>query len=162
MKVASGNYVAMSSLGAVKADGTTVAPVVISGSLLTLGSATDDGGEITSSITIGDGTSLGTMSVDGGTWSGDVDIENKSGSLVIGGKKVKAEDIAPAAAGLSVNKLTGTAGNVTVEKNASLQVKELVNSGSNININEGATASTNKLTVSGGSLSITRQHDCKR
>ncbi|MCK0535502.1 MULTISPECIES: autotransporter domain-containing protein [unclassified Anaerobiospirillum] len=156
VKVASGNYVAMSSLGAVKADGTTVAPVVLSGSVLTLGSAADDGGEITSAITIGEGSASGTMSVAGGTWSGDVDIENKSGSLVIGGKKVKAEDIAPAAAGLSVNKLTGTAGKITVEKNASLQVKELVNSGSTIiTISEGATASTNKLTVSGGSLSIT-------
>ena len=153
VKVASGNYVAMSSLGAVKADGTTVAPVVISGSVLTLGSAADDGGEITSAITIGDSVS-GTMSVAGGTWSGDVDVENKSGSLTIGGQKVKAEDLAPAAAGLSVNKLTGTAGKITVEKNASLQAKELVNSGATLTISEGATASTNKLTVSGGSLSI--------
>ncbi|MCK0527722.1 hypothetical protein, partial [Anaerobiospirillum sp. NML120449] len=152
-KLGAGNFTALSSVSSLK--DTVQNKLTLDGAKLTLGTVASESGEIASNITVG-GTAAGNLLVAGGTWSGDVDIENKSGSLVIGGQKVKAEDLSPASASLTINKLTGTAGTVDVKKNASLTLKELANTASIITVAEGATATTNKLTTSGatGKLNI--------
>ncbi|MCK0527694.1 hypothetical protein, partial [Anaerobiospirillum sp. NML120449] len=163
-KVAAGKYIALSSLGAVKADGTTTTALSLSGSTVTLGSkdAPDAEGTLTSDIVVGSGTAA-TLNVTGGVWgdqSTKMTVDLATSKLQVGGFYAKDTDQAagkpPVAATLKLDTLTGTAGTVTVAEGSSLVLKSLSNTGSTITIAEGASATTNKLTTSGatGKLNI--------
>ncbi|MCK0527705.1 hypothetical protein, partial [Anaerobiospirillum sp. NML120449] len=162
VSVAAGNYIALSSLGAVKADGTTPTALGLSGAAVTLGSkdAPDAEGTLTSDITVGSGTAA-TLNVTGGVWgdqSTNMTVDVTGSKLQVGGFYAKATDEAagkpPVAATLKLDTLTGTAGTVTVAEGSSLVLKTLSNAGSTITIGEGASATTNKLTTTGGKLNI--------
>ena len=162
VNVAAGKYIALSSLGAVKADGTTTTALGLSGAAVTLGSkdAPDAEGSLTSDINVGSTTS-GTLTVAGGVWgdqSTSMTVAVAGSKLQVGGFYAKDTDQAagkpPVAATLKLDTLTGTSGTVTVAEGSSLVLKTLSNANSDITIAEGASATANKLTTTGGKLKI--------
>ena len=153
-KLGAGTFTALNSVSSLKDNAQN--KLTLSGSAFNLGTAASEGGEIAANIAVGDSSTSGTMTVAGGTWTGaGSNIDVVSGNLTVGGQFAKDTDTDPVSAVLSVNKLTGTAGTVNVEKNASLKLKELSNAKATINIKDGATASTEQIkTVTGGKINI--------
>ena len=154
-KLGAGTFTALNSVSSLKDNAQN--KLTLSGSAFNLGTAASEGGEIAANITLGvNGASSGTMTVAGGTWTGaGSNIDVVSGNLTVGGQFANDTDTDPVSAVLSVNKLTGTAGTVNVEKNASLKLKELSNTAATITIKDGATASTEQIkTVTGGKINV--------